>query len=48
MHILAKLIDRAAIGGGANDEATGRASLCAQCMKCPLQPLALFIRANLA
>jgi hypothetical protein len=46
LHILAQLFQSATIGGSTNDEAAGSTSLCAQCVKCPLQSLPFIVRAN--
>src|SRR5262249_629718 len=48
LHVLAQFVDRAAVGGRADDEAPGRARFCAQLVERALQSLALFVSADLA
>src|SRR5262245_60759395 len=48
MHVFAQFLDCAAVGGGADDEASGGARFGAQLMERALQALALFVGADLA
>src|SRR5262245_44745554 len=48
LHVFAQFFDRAAVGGGADDEASGGARFGAQLVECALQALALFVGADLA
>src|SRR5262245_56190726 len=48
LHVFAQFVDRATVGGRADDEASGRARFGAQLVERALQSLALFVSADLA